>query len=82
MLGKGKKCYKVNKLRLEFQGLQFIISSHKVVPIPALLTKIPRSFPAGDIQAMEKPTAQLMLFMGKRSLTWKCSHLLCFKDNP
>lgn len=49
---------------------------------PSFATGTLRSLPPGDVWAMGKPTAQSMLFMGKRCLTWKCSHLLCFRARP
>jgi len=79
---KRKKHYKVNKIRQEFQRLQFIISSHKVVPDPASLRGHTGPCPRSGVWAMDKPTVQFMLFMGKHCLTWKCSRLLCFRDSP
>lgn len=49
---------------------------------PSFATRTPRPLPRGDVWVMNKPPAQITFFTGKRGLTWKCSHLLFFRDSP
>lgn len=70
---KGTNCHKAKQIKQESRWFQFITSPHKLFQ-----TQLCRK----DTLEMSVPTAQLLLFTGKRCLTWKCSHLLCFRGSP